>query len=390
MPEYTLKHKSDGTPYVRMYIGKSPLGEPIRKYRTFPGMTDDEARAAIQEWVAAFSKDPGASVTLGEAIETYIIEYDAAGHSPNTIETYTTFSKYFDRYWKRALGEVTTPMLNSLFVDLREKGVGNGPLSARTVHGARAFLSAVYNHYVRAGIVSSNPVKGTLSQVGYSHEAQAFSEYDVAILMDEVQMVLETMPAMETKEIVRRNVAQAIDIAIHTGLRVGEVCALRRRDASLGQKAITVGGTVCDTPRTGVQRRDCTKSGKSRRVAITPELVEHLRDHMTWQDGYIEEPTGNTPLITANGKYWSPRSLGKSSVSFMRDCGVSEGTFHTLRHTHATHLLMARIDPKTVQERLGHADVAMTLRLYGHVMPGRDEQAAQTMVDLLNSYRGLE
>ena len=388
VPEYTLKHKEDGTPYVRIYLGKDALGNHIRKYRTFPGMSDAEAVSAIERWVAEFRGDPGAAVTLGEAIDTYIIEYEAAGHSPNTIETYGLYASYFDRYRKRPMAEVTTPLLNALFAELREKGRGNGPLSARTVHGARAFISAVYNHYVRAGVISVNPVPATMTQIGYTYEASALSEYDTALLM---AAIAETLAAEGTdaKAIVRRNVAEAIDIAIHTGMRIGEVCALRRRDVSLGQMAITVSGTVCVTPRRGVQRRPRTKSGKSRRVSITRELADSIRRHLMWQNGYLESATADTPVITKSGRFWSTRALGKEAVSYMRAAGVTEGTFHTLRHTHATHLLQARIDAKTVQERLGHADVATTLRLYGHVMPGRDEHAAQTMADLLKSYQQL-
>lgn len=386
--EYTLKHKEDGTPYARVYLGRDALGNPIRRHRTFPGMSDEEARAEIERWAAEVGADPGASVTLADAMETYIREYEAAGHSPNTIETYCLYATYYDRYARKPLGGVTTPMLNALYADLRNKGRGRGPLSAPTVHGARAFLSAVYNHYVRAGVVSSNPVPATMSQIGRTHEMCPLTEYDVAALMAAV-MESEAKAETDARTVVERNVALAIDIALHTGLRIGEVCALRRSDVGLAQMAVTVAGNVTDTPGRGVQRRQRTKSGKPRRVAVTAELIGSVTAHVAWQARYLEETRASTPLVTRDGGYWSPRALGREAVAYMRARGIEGATFHTLRHTHATHLLQARVDPKTVQERLGHADVATTLRLYGHVMPGRDEQAAQTMQDLLEGYRGL-
>ena len=62
----------------------------------------------------------------------------------------------------------------------------------------------------------------------------------------------------------------------------------------------------------------------------------------------------------------------------MRDrLGLPKDTsFHTLRHTHATWLLMDGVDMRTIQERLGHYDVSLTLRTYSHIMPGRDQAAA--------------
>ena len=49
---------------------------------------------------------------------------------------------------------------------------------------------------------------------------------------------------------------------------------------------------------------------------------------------------------------------------------------HDLRHSHATHLLAANVHPKIVQERLGHANIAITMDLYTHVMPGMQDEAA--------------
>jgi integrase len=64
-------------------------------------------------------------------------------------------------------------------------------------------------------------------------------------------------------------------------------------------------------------------------------------------------------------------------ASLVRRAGVSKVTFHGLRHTHASHLLMEGVHPKVAQERLGHSTIAVTLDLYSHVMPGMQEDAAR-------------
>ena len=69
-------------------------------------------------------------------------------------------------------------------------------------------------------------------------------------------------------------------------------------------------------------------------------------------------------------------------VSFAADLGLTEETvFHSLRHTHASWLLMNGFDMRTIQERLGHASVKTTLDIYGSVMPGRDQAAAAAFTD---------
>jgi len=77
-----------------------------------------------------------------------------------------------------------------------------------------------------------------------------------------------------------------------------------------------------------------------------------------------------------------PSTVTRRFKSLVRELGLPEETvFHSLRHTHATWLLMHGFDMRTVQERLGHADVKTTLETYGSVMPGRDQAAAAAFTD---------
>ena len=94
------------------------------------------------------------------------------------------------------------------------------------------------------------------------------------------------------------------------------------------------------------------------------------------------------PIVTVDGSLSRPSDVSER----VRAIGLRAGLpawfrFHTLRHTHATQLLLAGADMRTVQERLGHADVATTLRLYGHVLPGRDAAAARAFGGLLGRIR---
>ena len=99
---------------------------------------------------------------------------------------------------------------------------------------------------------------------------------------------------------------------------------------------------------------------------------------MRWQDGYLTVTSPYTPIITVDGTYTSPKALSMFFARMRDDLGLDKSYhFHTLRHTHATWLLQSGYDMRTIQERLGHARVDTTLSLYGHVMPGRDAQAAE-------------
>ena len=73
----------------------------------------------------------------------------------------------------------------------------------------------------------------------------------------------------------------------------------------------------------------------------------------------------------------------------MRWTGLRRIRFHDLRHTHATLLRQAGVNPKVVSERLGHSSVAFTLDTYAHVMPGTQPEAAQRFGDLVWEAEGL-
>lgn len=78
-----------------------------------------------------------------------------------------------------------------------------------------------------------------------------------------------------------------------------------------------------------------------------------------------------------------PGSIGQAFRRLAQAADVRLIRLHGLRHTHASHLLMAGINVKVVSERLGHASVSCTLDTYGHVMPGQQAEAAAAAAALL-------
>lgn len=78
-----------------------------------------------------------------------------------------------------------------------------------------------------------------------------------------------------------------------------------------------------------------------------------------------------------------PAALSSRFARLVRRAGLSPLRFHDLRHTHASQLLRAGIDVKTVSARLGHSTAVMTLDVYGHVLPGAQEEAARVVDRLL-------
>lgn len=132
------------------------------------------------------------------------------------------------------------------------------------------------------------------------------------------------------------------------------------------------------------------KSDRSRRVVdLDSETVTVLRTHRASQreqrlligPGWVE---GDYVFAMVDGRPWHPDVISRTFARAVERSGLPRVRLHDLRHGHATHLLTAGFDPRLVADRLGHSDVAFTLQVYGHVLPGRQAQAAAAVATLVD------
>ena len=170
-------------------------------------------------------------------------------------------------------------------------------------------------------------------------------------------------------------------IALATGMRRGEILALRWRNVDLDGRNIRVVGSL--EQYTGGLRFRSPKSGKARTITLPVFAVEELRRRKREQAEALlrlgVRQAGNTLICArADGEPTTPLGMSNMFFAFVRklDPVFPRIRFHDLRHTHATQLLLAGVHPRIAQERLGHSTVALTLDLYSHVTATMQEDAA--------------
>ena len=135
------------------------------------------------------------------------------------------------------------------------------------------------------------------------------------------------------------------------------------------------------------------KTRRSRRVIdLDADTVEALQQHRSQQrEHYLSlgiTATASDRVFTGDlGEPLRPNSVGQAFRRLVRTADVPTIRLHDLRHTHASHLLMAGVNVKVVSERFGHASVSFTLDTYGHVMPGQQAEAAAAAAALLDPGR---
>jgi integrase len=161
--------------------------------------------------------------------------------------------------------------------------------------------------------------------------------------------------------------------AILTGMRQGELLALRWRHVDLLLGTITVQQTLCRLGREVTFKEP--KTPKSRRtIAVPPLLHEVLRQ--------ARGKASDDALVFCqpNGKPLHGHNITRRDLrEVLKRAKVPRLRFHDLRHAHASHLLKQGVPVKVVQERLGHATPAVTLGIYAHVLPHMQEQAARQL-----------
>ena len=375
MSRPAVRKGADGVWFCRPYLGLDAAGNPIRPYRSFPqARSGREAQALADAWLADLTADGlVSSAVLADLLDSYVEMRRRNGASPNTIRTWRLFSRYVRRFMRgavaRDVGVADVVRLEQRLLSPKPGGAG---LSRSTVLGVHNFLRGAFNHFAVAGVCESNPVASAPKPRPERSEAASLTEWDYETLAAALEAAMADGPYREAVA------AFAAGLALSTGMRVGEVCALRREDVHWAGGYLHVGGTVVEQSGSRPWRKRTTKGRKSRNVSMTEGDMAEIAAFMRRQSGELGRLPPTAPVVTLDGSWMRPTTLSRSFARTRRACGLPPGvSFHTLRHTHASWLIACGVDLKTVSERLGHADEATTLRIYAHLLPGRDRAAAE-------------
>jgi integrase len=260
--------------------------------------------------------------------------------------------------------------LNSLYTELRNK---LSPRSVRHVHG---LLHLVFGHATKWGAIKRNVVELVDAPKVPATEASVLQ-------LDEIPKMFEAIRG--------RSLYPIAVVALGTGMRRGELCALRWGDVNLDAATLRVERSLEQTRKSGLRFKS-PKSARGRRtISLSPTVVVELRKHWAaQQEQRLSLGLGGAApdgLVFADwdGSPQQPDRLTDNFSNAMEASGLPHVTLHTLRHTHASQLIRLGVDILTVSRRLGHANATVTLNVYGHVISPEDKAAEITQEMFTNA-----
>lgn len=403
--EGSIDRRPDGRWRGRITVGRDwETGKPKRV--TVYGKTQkevldqlDELKQRVKNGIYA---DAG-KMTFAEWLDIWLEEYARPAVRPTTYDSYEYLIRvhikpglggillrdlqpfYIQKFYNEKLQEkkrpATMPKDKEKAKQLREQA---GTLSPSTIRHMHIIINQALKQALKEGKIPRNPAEATTPPKLIKKEATFLTVKEINDFLDRVASD-PWYPAFL--------------VALGTGMRVGELAALRWENVDLDKGIIHVKEAVHlvkTRNKKGPKTRLLVQPPKSekgrRRIPLPDNVALELRRlkkkqaefklmlGQAYQDhGYV--------FCWEDGRQVDPSYLSKRFKALIRENGREDVTFHSLRHSYASALLVVGEHPKVVQELLGHATVGMTLDLYSHVTPDLKEKAAGRMNEILQRKR---
>lgn len=303
--------------------------------------------------------------------------------SANTIRGYRDIveTRWVPRLGTTLLKDLKPYMIEDQLAWMRQSGGLNGkPLSGNTCQKALSFLKTALKRARRLEYIESNPCELVDVPSKEKKEVRVIDENEVS----RMKIALLGCPDYRF--------AAATNLALDTGMRRGELCALRWRDVDLDGGVIRVRRALAEARATDTYcgetlEEKLPKSNRSNRDVTIPEgTVEFLRHHKQMQLYRLMyndiEQGEDTPVFCSDlGELYRPSKFTSDFSRFARHKSFAV-TLHGLRHTHASLLLKKGVSIQYVSARLGHESIEITYKTYSHFLPGDDGGSSEKWGEL--------
>jgi integrase len=350
-------------------VGKDPVTRK-RKRHTETFRTKKEAEDAVNETIQQAAKQTyitPSKESFGDFMKMWLEEKK----NQTRNNTWVSYDSYTRTHVIPALGHLKLLELTPLHLRNFYKALQERPLSARTIRHIHFMLRAALDTAVKWELIIKN--------VSDAVDPPRVKKVEMKV-WDASQLNQFLKAAKDNRYYT------AFFVAATTGMRQSELLGLRWKDVDLTNGTLSITQTL--DKQTGIFQETKTDSSK-RSIKVESETISRLKQHKADQAKeklQAEDWTDHGLVIcTSKGTPMSGDNLSARFRHIIKETGLPPLRFHDLRHTHATLLLKQGLNPKIVQERLGHSSISVTLDTYSHVTPNLQETAASAMSKILTN-----
>jgi integrase len=365
---------------LKFDIGVDPLtGKRRTRFHTYRGTKRD---AEIKLAVLIAENSTGdyvdtSKTTIKEFIARWKRDWAENNVSPKTFERY---SELLEKHVAARIGDVRLQKLrpihlNELYGDLLRGDEKRRKIATRTVGHVHRVLHRALGHAHRWGLVQQNVAALVSPPRVASTEIELLTPPQVKVVLQKLEL---------------HPIYPILVVALATGMRRGELLALRWSDVDLDGAVLRVERSLEETKAGGLRFKSPKTRHGRRSISLPPSAVAVIREHWKAQQeqrlklGMGKAPPSSLVFAAYDGSTRKPSSLTKEwarAVAAKSNHSANElprVSFHSLRHTHASNLIAGGHDVLAISRRLGHGSPTITLGVYGHLFPNSDDRAAGT------------
>lgn len=370
--EGSIRKRANGKWEARYSDGRTPDGRQIQ--RSVYGNTRKEVAEKLHEIL--YQKQigtyvPPQNILLKDWLIQWMSNYASISVRPST---YISYEGYVHNHIIPVLGAIQlqqiTPVLIQNFYNQRyESGRtdGKGGLSAKTIRNLHNMLHQAFEQAKINGMILHNPTDNAVIPKQTKREMRVLS-------VEEQNRLLQFI------HLHRLGFAILFDLA--TGLRIGELCALKWSDVNFNKQTIkisrtlqrikkSIGEKVSEGGNTAILEGNVKTNSGFREIPIPDNVFSMLMQHKAIQE---QEKMCYAGIYQDNGYIFAmpmgtcvePHTMRDALNYLLAAAGIEHANFHALRHTFATRAIENGVNVKTLSDILGHSQVQITMDLYCH------------------------
>ena len=364
--------------YIRYYQD----GKQIER---IGGQTKKEAQSKLNEIL--YKLENGYTISsdmfISDYLDMWLDDYIKDIRSENT---YVKYKNICDKYIIPVLGDIKLSALKVIHIEklirhFRKEGLN--PTSTQNYYG---IIRAALNKAVKLQLLNDNPCKFIDTPKRSKFKANTLTVQEFYLIYDKLNAELYEDYIFKL----------ALDIALETGLRRGEMCGLTWDDIDFTNKCIHINQALIRVDNAYTISNLKTDSSY-RSLPVSDTLLTKLENHKKRQKinrvkygqfylkNIFNKKEYDLVFTWENGKFIIPSNFLQRLKRMLKHCNINKNIrWHDLRHTNATLLLEGGASMKTVQERLGHSLMQTTSDTYAHVTEKMNREATNIISNILN------